>query len=113
MRGNPLGNTDMWCEGYDRGFGYLPGVAIDQHFLARKRIPDLQSLIAKAPQMIGLGIDESTALVVHGSVAEVVGASKVAVFDVRNAEPSLRAKPEPTWLQAGDRWDLVAGRRPD
>ena len=111
VRGNPLGNTDMWCEGYDRGFGYLPGVAIDQHFLARKRIPDLQNLIAKAPQMIGLGIDESTALVVRGSVAEVVGASKVAVFDVRNAEPSLRAKPEPKWLQAGDRWDLVAGRR--
>lgn len=111
VRGNPAGNTDMWCEGYDRGFGYLPGTAIDQHFVARNRLRDLQDLIAKAPQLIGLGIDEGTALVVRGSLAEVIGASKVAVLDVRSAEPSARAKPEPAWLAPGDRWDLATGKR--
>src|SRR5690606_7663818 len=35
VRGNPLGNTDMMADGYERGFAFLPGVAIDQHFAQR------------------------------------------------------------------------------
>ncbi len=107
VRGNPLGNTEMWCEGYDRGFGFLPGVAIDQHFVVRQREADLEGLIAKLPQVVGLGIDEATAAVVRGSVLEVVGDSKVAVFDARR-QPADTA---PTWLMPGQRWDLAARER--
>jgi cyanophycinase len=109
VRGNPLGNLDEWCEGYDRGFCYLPGVAIDQHFVRRHRTEDLRALIAQLPQVIGLGIDEGTAVIVHGSVGEVVGASKVAVFDVRKQDAAARTKPEPVWLDAGAKWDFAAG----
>jgi cyanophycinase len=73
VRGNPLGNTDMWCEGYDRGFGFLPGCAVDQHFVARQRLQDLQALITALPQAIGIGVDEGTCALVMGPTLEVLG----------------------------------------
>jgi cyanophycinase len=108
VRGNPLGNAEMWCAGYDRGFGFLPGVAVDQHFVARNREADLRGLIALVPQYVGLGLDEGTAAVVQGALLEVVGPSTVAIFDARRGDV---AKLAATWLRAGDRWDLVAGAR--
>ncbi len=75
-RGSPLNNTDMICEGYERGLGFLPGVAIDQHFAQRKRFADMTALVKTYPQLLGIGIDESTAIVVQGSVAEVMGAGR-------------------------------------
>lgn len=110
VRGNPLGNTEEWCEGYDRGFAFLPGCAVDQHFVTRDRAADLQALVAELPQLVGIGIDEGTAAIVQGSVLEVVGASKVAVFDARGADGEARRTPAPTWLEPGARWDLAAGK---
>jgi cyanophycinase len=104
VRGNPLGNTDMWCEGYDRGFAFLPGCAVDQHFVVRKRLKDLQEVIGLCPQVIGIGVDEGTCAVVSGSTLEVIGASKVAIVDVRNDYGFLIP---PKWLEPGDRWDLA------
>lgn len=98
----------MWCEGYDRGFGFLPGCAVDQHFVARNRVQDLQQLIQTVPQVIGIGIDEGTAAIIQKGVLRVVGRSKVAVFDSR-IEP-IQIKP--IWLDPGDRWDLVRRDRP-
>ena len=103
VRGNPQGNTEMWCEGYDRGFGFLPGVAIDQHFLARQRHGDLTALITRLPQLLGLGIDEGTAAIVQGELLEVLGDSKVAVVDARRGALTT------TWLSAGERWHLPDG----
>ena len=56
-RGHPLGNTVMAAEGYERGFGFLPGCAIDQHFFARNRTADMTGLMKKYPQYLGIGID--------------------------------------------------------
>jgi cyanophycinase len=80
-RGHPLGNTVMAAEGYERGFGFLPGCAIDQHFFARRRTADMTALMKKYPQYLGIGIDEATALIVTGSIAEVIGKGKVAFYD--------------------------------
>ena len=80
-RGHPLGNTVMAAEGYERGFGFLPGCAVDQHFFARKRTADMTGLMKQYPQYLGIGLDEGTAIVVTGSTAEVVGKSKVAFYD--------------------------------
>ncbi len=107
VRGNPLGNTEMACEGYERGFPFLPGCAIDQHFVARNREADLRALITLRPQLVGLGIDEGTAAIVQGSTLEVLGDSKVAVFDARRDAKATGTN----WLQPGERWDLVAGKR--
>ncbi len=103
VRGNPLGNAEMWCEGYDRGFGFLPGCAIDQHFVARNRLGDLAALCQRLPQLTGLGIDEATAAVVAGDTLEVVGSSRIALFAARAAEPE--------WLEPGQRWSFEGRRR--
>ena len=101
VRGNPLGNTDMWCEGYDRGFAFLRGVAIDQHFLARNRMADLTAFVERFPQVLGIGIDEATAAVVEGERLEVLGDSKVVLLRKRALEPL-----EPMVLSRGQQVDL-------
>ncbi len=80
-RGNPLGNLDIMAAGHERGFGFLPGVAIDQHFAQRNRFADMASLVKRYPQVLGIGIDEATALIVKGGIAEVRGPGKVHFFD--------------------------------
>jgi cyanophycinase len=44
------------------GFGLMPGVIVDQHFLRRHRNNRLLSLVLENPGLVGVGIDESTAL---------------------------------------------------
>lgn len=61
------------------------------------------------PQLLGLGIDEETALLVSGHEFEVIGANQVAVYD-RSAPPT-NGDAEFRTLRAGDRYDLTA-RRP-
>ena len=87
-RGHPLGNTVMMAEGYEKGFSFLPGAAVDQHFFARKRTGDMTDLMTAYPQFLGIGIDEGTAIVVQGSTAEVIGRTKVGFYDYRNGKPS-------------------------
>jgi cyanophycinase len=107
-RGHPLGNTVMAAEGYEKGFGFLPGCAVDQHFFARKRFADMTGLMKKYPQYLGIGLDEATAIIVTGSVAEVVGKSKVAVYDPRKKPAGDRDYEE---LKHGDKYDLKARER--
>jgi cyanophycinase-like exopeptidase len=64
--------------GYERGgLGFLNGVAIDQHFTQRRRQKDLRSLVETYPQMLGIGIDETTAILVQQSTAEILGPGTV------------------------------------
>ena len=81
VRGDPLGNLKMMAEGYERGLGFLKGVAIDQHFIKRKRTADMTELMRRYPQLLGIGIDEATALLVQGEVMEVMGKSDVLIYD--------------------------------
>src|SRR5258708_39264612 len=73
VRGSPLGNEEMMAAGYEHGFAFLPGTAIDQHFAQRNRFADLSKVVAAHPQLLGIGLDESTAIIVQGHIAEVVG----------------------------------------
>lgn len=104
VRGNPLGNLEMMYEGYERGFGFLRGAAIDQHFTQRDRFADMTTLKAEFPRLLGLGIDEATTALVQGSVLEVIGAGHVAVYD--RTTPPENGEPEYCSLKAGDRYDL-------
>ena len=81
VRGAREGNTIMMAKGYEQGLGFLRGVAVDQHLLARARENDLLQVIAAHPAVLGIGLDEGTAIVVHGDTAKVIGASKVAIYD--------------------------------
>lgn len=110
VRGDPLGNTVMMAEGYERGLGFLEGVAIDQHFTQRKRHPDMALVMSRHPQLLGIGIDEGTALIVRGSVAEIAGKNKVAVYDHRGA-PKHAGAPLYEALTPGCRYDLDKRRK--
>lgn len=108
-RGDPRGNLNIMAEGYERGFGFLPGVAVDQHFFARKRTADMTELMSAYPQLLGIGIDEGTVAIVRGSVMEVAGKSKIAVYDRRKPVPATG--PDYEELPAGTRYDLAKRRR--
>jgi cyanophycinase len=107
-RGHPLGNAVMDAEGYERGFGYLPGCAVDQHFFARKRTQDMTGLMKRYPQLLGIGLDEGTAIVVTGNTAEVVGKSKVGFYDYRT--PPTDGEQDYVEVKAGGKYDLKERR---
>lgn len=102
-RGHPLGNAVMAAEGYERGFGFLPGCAVDQHFFARKRTADMTGLMKRYPQYLGIGLDEGTAIVVTGSTAEVIGRTKVAFYDTKKEPVDGKDYEE---ITTGGKYDL-------
>ena len=64
------------------GFGFLPGVIIDQHFAERGRIGRLTAAVAQNPRIVGMGIDEDTAVVCNPKHCfRVLGAGAVYVVD--------------------------------
>ncbi|CCH79660.1 Cyanophycinase [Nostocoides japonicum T1-X7] len=68
------------------GLGLLKGVVIDQHFAQRTRYGRLMSVVAVSPNLIGIGIDEDTAIEVEGGERFTVhGSGGVFVLDCRDA----------------------------
>jgi cyanophycinase len=65
-----------------QGFGFLKTVIIDQHFLKRKRHNRTISTLIEHPNLIGVAIDESTAIIVYSDdTFEVLGSNQVLVYD--------------------------------
>ncbi len=62
------------------GLGLLTTAIIDQHFVWRSRHNRLITAVLEHPELPGIGIDESTAILVKGNTAEVVGMSQVLVY---------------------------------
>lgn len=60
-----------------RGFDLLPGAIVDQHFLKRNRLQRLIDAVRDHPDLVGYGIDEGAALVVHDGNMRVIGKSFV------------------------------------
>src|SRR5256885_6726801 len=81
LRGARAGNSVIMAPGYEQGFGFLRGVAIDQHVVARERLADLaDSLMPKHPELLGMSEDEGTAWLVRGDTAEIIGRNKAFVY---------------------------------
>jgi len=73
------------------GLGLWPQAIVDQHHLKRQRQSRLVSLVLDHPSMVGVGIDERTAVIVSGGTrAEVLGESTVLVVDARKAKVEPR-----------------------
>ncbi len=79
-RGDTKNNQIMMGD-HEEGFGFITNVAIDQHVLVRNRQFDLFNILNKRPELLGIGLDESTAIVVIGNEFEVVGDSYVLIYD--------------------------------
>jgi cyanophycinase len=69
-----------------KGLGIWPDVLIDQHFLARQRDNRLISAVLDRPSLVGVGIDEGTAVFAKNGSFDVVGKSSVVVVDARDAK---------------------------
>jgi len=71
------------------GLGLLDMVLIDQHFHQRGRIGRLLCGVAENPSILGIGIDEDTAIKVFpDNHFEVVGSNSVMVVDGRHIKSS-------------------------
>jgi cyanophycinase len=69
------------------GLGFLPQAIVDQHFIRRERHNRLMSAVLERPRLLGVGIDESTALVVEPDGRwRVLGESSVVIYDARRAK---------------------------
>ena len=86
-----------------RGFGFLDGAVVDQHFVRRMRQDRLLKVIEQQPTLVGLGIDEGQ-LLVQGRRLSVLGDSEVRVCFARteSREPLIES------LRSGDKADLSA-----
>ena len=107
VRGAPSNdNNIMSYPGYEVGFGFLRGVGIDQHVVARERLADLaDSVMPRHPELLGISEDEGTAWVVQGDSAEIIGRDKAFVYG--GNDPTDPGKPFLT-LHPGDRYNLAS-----
>lgn len=111
-RGDTQNNTVMIGD-HTIGFGYLKNAAVDQHVLVRNRHFDMFNILDVYPELLGVAIDEDTALVVKGNEAEILGSTYALIYDggfwSREAG-GTESLPEPNrrfyFLKEGDRYDL-------
>ena len=99
------------------GLGLVPGTVIDQHFEQRNRYGRLLMIVAQSPQLLGIGVDEDTAAIVHDGVLRVAGRGAVTIldpsnittnaFDARRSAPLLASGVVLHVLPQGARFDLA------
>jgi len=114
-RGAPEGNQIMMSPGHEESFGFLKNSAIDQHIDTRNRWTDLYEIITAHPELLGIGISESTAIVVTKDIFEVIGPGKVAIHDAR-LTLAYGDTTHYSTLERGDWFDIVTRtqiERPD
>ena len=110
-RGDTKANTIMMGD-HEEGFAFINNVAIDQHLLRRNRQFDLVEILIAHPGLLGIGLDENTAIVVQGSEFEVIGKSLVAIYDTKlwkeyNDSTVLRNGGKFFFLSSGDKYNFV------
>ena len=101
-----------------RGFGFVKAAVVDQHFVTRRRLNRLIATVIENPKLVGVGIDESTAVLVRPDGRyEVLGENQVVIFDARRAKtaksPTGRLGARGIVLHVllpGDVYDLATGK---
>jgi len=83
--GASVSNPSIDAVSMGPGMGFLPGIIVDQHFAQRGRLGRLLAALVLEPAVLGLGIDEDTAIIVNGDEYEVVGQGGITVVDESDA----------------------------
>ncbi len=111
-RGDTMTNQIMMGD-HEEGLALIKNIAVDQHVLARNRQFDMFEIIKNRPELLGIGLDESTAIVVKQNTFEVIGDSKVLIYDGNfwsRDQNDIQNPPETEqlfyFLQKGDKYDL-------
>lgn len=112
VRGDTHTNTIMMGD-HEEGFSLIKNIAIDQHLVARNRHFDLFEVIDNKPELLGIGLDENTAILVTGNTFEVVGEHYVAIYDKtrwseeRDTTYQLNNKHEFYFLKPSEKYDML------
>lgn len=113
IRGDTRNNTILMGD-HESGFAFLRQTIIDQHVLARNRAFDMFEVLAKKPGMLGIGLDEGTAVRVTRDIFQVLGDSYVLVYDGKDWNRDTRQTilrppgcPGFYFLREGDQYDLA------
>lgn len=111
-RGDTKNNQVMMGD-HEEGFGYIKNIAIDQHVLARNRHFDMFTILKEKPELLGISIDEGTAVVVQKNTFEVLGKGYVLMYDGSfwsREGSTLKNLPSKNnlfyFLREGDRYNL-------
>jgi len=89
-RGDTKTSTIMVGD-HEEGLSFISNIAIDQHTLARNRQFDMFEILEKYPELLGVALDENTAMLVTGNEFEVIGQSYMLIYD-------------------GNHWDQTTGK---
>lgn len=102
---------------HTQGLGFLKNSAIDQHILVRNRQFDLIDFIRKSPQLIGIGLNEATAVLVQRDTLQVLGKSYAAIYDyntiINSGEKHVVSGREDFTASDGPFFFLSAGQKYD
>lgn len=111
-RGDTKTNTIMMGD-HEVGLNFLKNTAIDQHLLARNRQFDMFEILDNRPELLGIGLDEDTGIIINKNKFTVIGKSYVAIYDGtrwsadKNTIFKLpKGSREFYMLKAGDEYDL-------
>ena len=86
----------------DIGLGFVANAIVDQHFSQRHRLSRLLSALAQRPDLLGVGIDEDTALIIEPYQAiEIVGQGSVTLVDPRRSRTNLES------IDEGDKLEML------
>ena len=103
IRGD-TGSNEIMMGDHVEGLGFLRNVGIDQHLLRRNRQFDMLEVIEAFPDLLGLGIDENTAIIVSGDTFEVMGAGYVVIYD---SGAKIDSGGDFYFLAPGDRFNMA------
>ena len=100
------------------GFGFIRNAIVDMHFIRRERANRLLEVVLERPSLLGVGIDEGTAVRVDPDGKwTVLGRSAAIVLDARDARVTGSAAPRLgasgvhlSLLPAGSTYDPRTGR---
>ncbi len=105
VRGRP-DKPVLMVKGRERGFGFLKKTAVNPHLTEQKRETELITVIDYHPELLGIGMDERTAIVVRGHKFQVIGEGRVAIYDNQKHGNNWYY-----WLKPGDSFDLKTRRK--
>ncbi len=102
------------------GLGLVEGLVLDQHFSQRARLGRLLTAVANNPHLLGVGIDENTAVLIENNQLQVVGEQGVMLLDGRASLSNAAERDHGQiislsniclhHLTAGDTFDLTTRR---
>lgn len=112
-RGDTKQNTIMMGD-HEEGLSFIKNIAIDQHLLARNRMFDMFEILRNKPELLGIGLDENTGIIVYKNEFEVVGKHYVAIYDgtrwSEEKDTIIQLPPESVqffFLKPGNKYNLL------